>query len=88
VPNDTVILLPPPSDHHAQPVIDADGKPQSNPDRKPRYPSNQRRRKRFSKNSRHRRPQVAANSGEAPAPRQAIEGEDIYNAGKKSGSEE
>jgi hypothetical protein len=89
VQNDTVILLGPPSDHQPQPAIGADGKPIANQDRKPRYPSNQRRRKRFSKNSRHRRPQTAANStGEAPAPRQAMEGEDIYNAGKKSGSEE
>jgi ribonuclease E len=91
VQNDTVILLGPPSDHHPQPAIGADGKPIANQDRKPRYPSNQRRRKRFSKNSRHRRPQTAANgnvTGDVPAPRQANEGEDNYSAGKKSGSEE
>jgi ribonuclease E len=46
-------------------------------ERKPRHPSNQRRRRRYSKNHRHHpRPQT----GGEPAPRQALEGEDIYSS--------
>lgn len=80
----SVILLPPPGDMPSgQPMTD-NRPPQSNQDRKPRYPSNQRRRKRF-KTSRHRRTNTAGADGQ---PRKALEGEDNYSGPKKSEGEE
>ncbi|MDR3478789.1 MAG: ribonuclease E [Gammaproteobacteria bacterium] len=70
------------SSTNEQPQPQATGEAQNpNAERKPRYPSNQRRRKRFSKHNRHRRQGTSEN-------RQALEGEDIYSAPKKSGTGE